>query len=80
MKLSSTEFKSHLVQFPAQDQKNQKKLTTKQCFIFSEMELSSSNIKKFLYFLKRKLFLCFLKKKAFLVFPEVEPWIFQPKP
>ena len=32
------------------------------------MELSSSNIKKKLYFLKRKLFLYFLKKKTFLIF------------
>ena len=32
------------------------------------MKLSSSNIKKFLHFLKRKLFLYFIKRKRFLYF------------
>ena len=40
------------------------------------MELSGSNIKKFLYFLKEKLFLYFGKPKTpkkFLIFQETEP-------
>ena len=37
--------------------------TLKRFLIFREMKISTSDIKKFLYFLKRKLFLYFRKPK-----------------
>ena len=42
------------------------------------MELSSSNIKKFFYSLKRKLFLYFLKRKLFLYFRKRNPVLLSP--
>ena len=74
MQLSSALFKSKLEKI--------KKIHTKQkFFIFREMELSTSNIKKFLKFqemetLKKVLIfwiiLMFSQKKAFLIFQETE--------
>ena len=62
------------------------KPTRKKFLIFLEMDLSSSNIKKFSYSLKRKLFLYFrkhnffcLKIKKILIFPKTEPCNFQSK-
>ena len=41
--------------------------------VFSEMELSSSNMKKILIFSQREVFLIFSQKKDFLIFPKMEP-------
>ena len=66
---------SYLAHFPAQAEKK-KNPSRKKFFIFLEMVLSSSNIKKFLYFLKRKLFLYFLKRKLFSYFKKWNPALF----
>ena len=46
---------------PSPSPKKQKNPPRKKFITFPETETSSSNIKKILYFLKRKLFLYFLK-------------------
>ena len=43
--------------------------TLKRFLIFREMKVSSSDIRKFLYFLKRKLFLYFRKPKHWKIIP-----------
>ena len=55
----SSIFCSYLAHFPRQDQKNNKNPPRKRFLIFSEMELSSSNIKKIRIFSQKKAFLIF---------------------
>ena len=57
---------------------NKKNPHPKKFLIFSEVELSSSNIKKILIFSLGKAFLIFYQKKAFLLFPEMEFCTSQP--
>ena len=53
-----------------------KKNSSEKFLIFSEMELSSSNIKNNLIFSQKKAFHIFSQKKAFHVFLEMEPGYF----
>ena len=60
----------HLIHFPSQSQKKQKNWHRENFLVFPEMELSSCNIKKCLYFLSEKGFLYFVKRKPSLYFPK----------
>ena len=83
----SSIFQSCLTHFLGQVQKIKKNPPQKEFFIFQEMELSSSNIKKILIFSQKKAFLIFWKMelsdskvKKRLVFLEIKPCSSQPKP